>query len=233
MIKAVVFDLDNTLVDFMRMKREAVKAAVAAMIDAGLDSSFKDTFDSIMRIYDREGIEYQEVIDHYLQETYGEINPKILASGVVGYRRARDAALVLYPHVTSTLTKLVKRGIRLGILTDAPSKQAWLRLCYLNLHNLFDIVITPEITGAYKPAPEPFIASLKALNAEPKEALMIGDWPERDMVGAKRVGMHTVFAKYGDRPDVVHSGADYEIVDISQLLGIIDRIDTSYDKDTK
>jgi putative hydrolase of the HAD superfamily len=36
MIKAVIFDFDNTLMDFMRMKKAAVETAVDAMIDAGL-----------------------------------------------------------------------------------------------------------------------------------------------------------------------------------------------------
>ena len=39
MIKAVIFDLDNTLVDFMAMKRQAIDAAINAMIDAGLNLS--------------------------------------------------------------------------------------------------------------------------------------------------------------------------------------------------
>ena len=37
MIKAIIFDLDNTLLDFVKMKQFAVKAAITAMIEAGLD----------------------------------------------------------------------------------------------------------------------------------------------------------------------------------------------------
>ena len=37
MIQAVIFDLDNTLLDFMRMKKQSCEAAISAMIDAGLD----------------------------------------------------------------------------------------------------------------------------------------------------------------------------------------------------
>lgn len=221
MIKAVIFDLDNTLVDFMRMKREAVKAAVAGMVDAGLDLSFKDALDAVMRVYDREGIEYQEVFDHFLTDHYGRINHKVLAAGVVGYRRARDAALVLYPHVTSTLTALVKRGIKLALITDAPPKQAWLRLCQLNLHHLFDAVITSEESGAQKPSPIPFRAALAELGLEPHEAVMVGDWPDRDVKGAKSVGMKSVLARYGDRKFEGPSGADWEIDDIAELLGIV------------
>jgi len=225
MIKAVIFDLDNTLVDFFRMKREAVKAAVAAMVDAGLDGSFDEAYEAINRIYDSEGIEFQEVFDRFLFERYGEIRHKLLAAGVVAYRKAREAALVLYPHVTSTLTTLAKRGIKLAVLTDAPPKQAWLRLCYLNLHHLFDAVITSEEAGAQKPSPLPFRLTLESLQVEPSEALMIGDWPERDMVGATGVGIHTVFARYGDRRGVVSPGAEFEIRDLAELFGIIERLD--------
>ncbi len=224
MIKAVIFDLDNTLVDFFRMKKEAVKAAVAAMVDAGLDMSFKQAYDDVMKIYGTEGIEFQEVFDKFLAEKYGDINHKLLAAGVVAYRKAREAALVLYPHVTSTLTTLVKRGIKLAVITDAPPKQAWLRLCYLNLHHLFDTVITSAETGTVKPAPQPFVMALDTLQVAPEEALMVGDWPERDMVGAKRVGIRTVFARYGDRRGVTSSGADHDIDDIAELLQIIEGI---------
>jgi len=222
MIKAIIFDLDNTLVDFMRMKKEAVKAGTAAMLDAGLEMRFKEAYDAIMSIYKSEGIEYQAVFDHFLTDHYGGINHKILAAAVVAYRRAREATLVLYPHVTSTLTALIKHGIKLAVLTDAPSKQAWLRLCYLNLHQLFDTVITPEETGELKPSPKPFRLALKTLGVKESEALMVGDWPARDLVGAKNVGIRTVFARYGDHRGVDNSGADFVIDDISELLSIID-----------
>ncbi len=209
------------------MKKEAVKAAVASMVDAGLNMNYKDAYDAIMRVYDVEGIEYQEVFDRFLTEHCGAIDHKILAAGVVGYRRARDAALVLYPHVTSTLTSLAKEGVKLGIITDAPPKQAWLRLCYLNLHNLFDAVITSEDSGTFKPSPRPFVLALEALEVEPDEALMVGDWPDRDIVGAKSVGIRTVFARYGDRRNTAESGADYEIDDISELINIVDELNRS------
>ena len=224
MIKAVIFDLDNTLVDFFRMKKEAVKAAVAAMVDAGLDMNFTDAYHAIMRVYNSEGIEYQEVFDRFLEERFGAIDHKILAAGVVGYRRTRNATLVLYPHVTATLTSLAKQGLKLAILTDAPPKQAWLRLCYLNLHNLFDVVVTLEESGELKPSPQPFLLALKKLEVESNEALMVGDWPDRDIVGAKGVGLHTVFASYGDRHQTSQSGADFDVNDISELVGIVSRL---------
>jgi len=221
MIKAVIFDLDNTLTDFMLMKKESVKAAVVAMLDAGLEMRLEDVHSAINEIYRKEGIEYQEVFDHFLKQHYGKINHKILASAIVAYRHAREATLSLYPHVISTLATLAKRGIKLAILTDAPPKQAWLRLCSLSLQHLFDAVITPEETGVHKPSPLAFRAAIETLNVNKDEVIMVGDWPERDLVGAKNFGIRSVFARYGDPRGVTVSGADFDIEDIAELLDIV------------
>ena len=224
MIKALIFDLDNTLVDFMRMKEEAVNAAAGAMIDAGLKLDRKEVKEKIFEIYRQEGLEFQEVFDKFLMSELGEINYRILAAGIVAYRKAREAALVLYPHVNLTLIELLKRGYKMAVLSDAPPKQAWLRLCYLNLQHIFDQVITFEDTGVLKPHPRPFRKALELLEVEPEEALMIGDWPARDMVGASKLGIRTVYAKYGDTIGTDKSGADYEIDDISELLNIVESL---------
>ena len=61
MIKAVLFDLDNTLLDFMEMKNSAVNSAVDSMIFAGLSISKKQAVEQIHDIYKDLGYEYQEV----------------------------------------------------------------------------------------------------------------------------------------------------------------------------
>jgi putative hydrolase of the HAD superfamily len=118
--------------------------------------------------------------------------------------------------------ELVRRGYRLAVLSDAPAKQAWLRLCALEVHHFFETVITFEDTGERKPHPRPFTKALEALGVTADEALMVGDWPERDMVGAKSVGIRTIFARYGDSFNVNHSGADREIEDISEILELLE-----------
>ncbi len=222
MIKAIVFDLDNTLVDFMAMKKQAVDAAIRAMIDAGLQLTFEEARQKIDHIYRERGIEFQKVFDTLLYDETNKLDYKVLAAGIVAYRRAREAALVPYPHVFMTLVQLIKRGIKLAVVSDAPSREAWLRLTYLNLHHLFDVVLTYEDTGEYKPSPVPFRKALERLGTDASEALMVGDWAERDMVGAAKVGMKTVFARYGDIFGTVNSGADYEINDIQDIITIVD-----------
>jgi HAD superfamily hydrolase (TIGR02253 family) len=223
MIKAVVFDFDNTLMDFMRVKRNAVEAAVDAMTDAGLKMPKERMIEKIYRAYWKEGIEDQNVFDKVLTQEFGKIDYRILAAGILGYRRAKDGAMAVYPHVHMALTGLVKMGIRMAIVSDAPKLPVWMRIVAMGLQHYFDDVITFDDTGERKPSPKPFLKALEVLQAKPGEAIMIGDWAERDMVGAKRVGMRTCFARYGDEFGTKISGADYEIDDILELLDIVKR----------
>ncbi|HMD12998.1 MAG TPA: HAD-IA family hydrolase [Bacteroidota bacterium] len=223
MITAVIFDLDNTLVDFMAMKRRAIDAAVQAMIDAGLNLSPDEVKARIDAIYKERGIEFQNVFDQLLYDVFNKVDYKILSAGIIAYRRAREAALVPYPHVYMTLMELLKRGMLLAVVSDAPGREAWLRLCYLNFHHIFHAVVTFEDTGERKPNPGPFRKALELLNVGADKALMIGDWAERDMIGASNIGMKTVFARYGDTFGTVETHADYEINDIKDLIQIVEQ----------
>ena len=222
MIKAIVFDLDNTLVDFMAMKRQAIEAAVRAMVDAGLNLSIDEVKSRIEAIYKERGIEFQNVFDQLLYDVFRKVDFKILSAGIIAYRRAREAALVPYPHVYMTIVELLKRGIKLAVVSDAPAREAWLRLCYLDFHHIFDVVVTFDDTGEKKPGAAPFRRALELLKVKPDEALMVGDWAERDMIGAANIGMKTAFARYGDTFGTTETHADYELNDVEDLILIVD-----------
>ena len=57
---------------------------------------------------------------------------------------------------------------------------------------------------------------------------MIGDWPERDVVGANSLGIKTIFARYGDTFGVKNSGANWDIDDISELINIVESENEKY-----
>ena len=221
MIRAIIFDLDNTLLDFVKMKQFAVKAAITAMIEAGLNVDEEKAYQDIFDLYVEKGWENQQVFDDYLNQTVGKVSNKILAAGIVSYRRAREATLLVYPNVNKTLIELIKMGIQLSVVSDAPSREAWMRLYYLNLHHVFDPVLTFDDTGVRKPSPKPFEMALEIMKSTPDEVLMIGDWPERDVVGAKQIGIKTIFARYGDTFGTVDSGADWDVNDIYELVDIV------------
>ncbi len=227
MVRAVVFDLDNTLVDFDKWKNAAVDAAIMAMIDAGLDLTPEAARKKIYAIYEEKGIEYQEVFNDFLQDVLGLIDYRILASGIIAYRRAREGALVPYPHVHLALLKLFRMGLKLAVVSDAPRLQVWMRLVSLGVDRFFDVVVTFDDTGKRKPAREPFEKVLELLQVKPGETMMVGDWAERDIVGAKELGMITVFARYGDAFGTKNSGADYEINDVLELVPLIEILNRS------
>ncbi len=227
MIKAVIFDLDNTLLDFMKMKEFAVKAAITGMQEAGLDIDSDEAYDRIIEMYNEKGWENQQIFDLYLTEKIGHVDNKLLAAGIVSYRRAREANLQVYPNVNNTLSQLMKMNIKLAIVSDAPSREAWMRLYYLNLHHIFDVVLTFDDTGARKPSPIPFKMALDKLNSSAENTLMIGDWPERDVEGAKQLGIKTIFARYGDTFGTIESGADWDVDDIHQIVDIVSKLNAA------
>jgi putative hydrolase of the HAD superfamily len=224
MIEAVIFDIDNTLMDFMKMKRAAVDAAVDYMIDAGLDIDKQTMVDKIFKVYWEEGIEDQNIFDKVLLREFGQIDYKILAAGIIGYRKAKEAHMMLYPHVRITLSELLRMGIRLGVVSDAPRLPVWLRIVSLNLHHYFERVVTFDDTGERKPSPKPFLKIIDDMKIKPQNAIMVGDWAERDIVGAKNIGMITAWAKYGNQFDTKNSGADWELDDIYDLIGIVKKL---------
>ena len=212
----------------MAMKRQAIEAAIDAMLDAGLELERADIKARIDAIYKERGIEYQQVFDDLIFGVFNKIDHRILAAGIIAYRRTREAALKPYPHATATLMQLLRRGIKLAVLTDAPSREAWLRLCHIGFHHIFNIAITFDETGERKPSAKPFLTVLERLATPPAEALMVGDWAERDIAGAKAVGMQTAFARYGDVLKTQDHGADYDLKDISELLEIVDNQNLDY-----
>lgn len=196
MIKAIIFDLDNTLIDFMKMKKLSCEAAMDAMISAGLRIDKKKGMKILFQLYYEHGLEYQKIFQVFLKEVIGRIDYGIMATGIVAYKRIKEGLLYPYPNVVSTLNELKKR-YKLAILSDAPRVQVWIRLAAMNIQDRFDIVVTFDDTKSKKPSKKPFLYVLKKLHLKPEECLMVGDSLKRDMAPAKKLGFRTAFAKYG------------------------------------
>jgi len=224
MIKAVLFDLDNTLMDFMKMKRRAVEAAVEAMAGAGLRVGKKRAERILWSLYAKKGFEYQRIFQLFLKKMIGKIDYSVMAAGIVAYRHVKEGYVEPYPGVVDALLKLREGGIRLGIITDAPKLQAWLRLAEMKLTPFFDLVIAFEDTGRKKPSAMPFEEAVKKLGLEPGEILFVGDSLKRDVAGAKKAGMVAAWAKYGESREGGGARPDYVISSPRQLVGIVRKL---------
>lgn len=201
------------------MKRVSCEAAIDSMIDAGLNVDKNKAIKLLFELYDRHGLEDPKIFQKFLLKVLGRVDYKILAYGVVAYRRVRSGFLEPYPHTQYVLLKLRGKGLRLGIITDAPKLKAWIRLVSMKLADFFDIVVAFEDTMHLKPSKLPFKTALAKLKIKPSECLMVGDMPQRDIKGAKALGIKTCFASYGNPK--LKSGADFVIKDIKELLKIV------------
>jgi len=230
-IDAVIFDLDNTLTDFMLAKENSIRAAVDAMIDCGLPLAQQEAVDSIFAIYKEKGIEHQRVFNFFLEKTIGRVDDRFLAAAVVAYRRARGGSLVPYPHAHFVLNHLLKKGYKLAVVSDAPRFEAWQRLNYIGLQHTFDTVLTFDDTGHHKPDPKPFQMALELMGVQAEKTVLIGDWIERDILGGQNAGLHTVYARYGDKysqyadkVDNCETKPDFVVDDLLQLLTVLDKL---------
>lgn len=126
----------------------------------------------------------------------------------------RDA----YVEVPQALEALRSR-VPLALLSNADASFLFKTLEYNNM--TFDTVIYSEEERVYKPHPSIFRRVLQRLEIEPHEALYVGDSPLQDVVGAKAVGIPTVWVnRLGDDwPLDEEARPDHEVRD---LLGLID-----------
>lgn len=224
MIKAVLFDLDNTLIDFMKVKRTSVDAAINAMLAAGVRISKKKAEKVLYALYKQHGIEHQLIFQKFLRAVLGRLDYKILAEGIIAYRKMQAGILQPYSDVIPTLKKLRQQRLKLAIVSDAPRMRAWLRLVEMGLQNYFDTIVCFEDTGSYKHTGLPFKKALRLLKLKPDDCLMVGDWPERDIVGAKKLGIRAVFARYGATKKIKKSGADFEIDSVKEVVDVVKRV---------
>lgn len=222
MFKAILFDLDNTLIDFIVFKKETAMAAAKAMVRHGLPASEIEAYGKIFSVYDEKGIEYQKTFSDVVKQYNLELNlaEKIQQAGILAYLQKKFEVLRPYHMVKPILHRLKEKGIRLGIVSDAPRNKAWQRLVLTGLENEFDLVITHSDTLEFKPSPTPFVLALKRLGVLPDAVLFVGDNPGRDIKGAKQAGMRTCLARYG-RVFGEDVKADYEIDRFEDLLNII------------
>jgi len=195
MIKAILFDLDNTLIDFTKMKVESCKSAIKAMIKTGLKIDEKTGLKKLMDTYFRVGIESDIGFTKFLEEQMGEVDDAILHAGIQAYLKRKPNFLKPYPYVLETLEMLKSKNFKLGIVTDATREKALTRLKAMEITNFFDVIITYDESKVKKPEELPFRLAMEKIGVRPEETIFVGDSLRRDIEPAKKIGMKTLLIK--------------------------------------
>jgi putative hydrolase of the HAD superfamily len=191
-LKAIVFDMDNTLFDTVRAKMVACGLVAGHL---GRDDG-TDLFEYFTRTL--WGFEdWRNIRDYMVDRDIFSTSGYFEACSI--YEAEKLNALVMYPGVHEVIDELKATGISLAVLTDADMYHARRRLEKTGLIDEFDCMVTFEMTGRKKPDQAPFLHALRKLGREARETAMVGDSPNRDLVPAMQLGMLTVYARYGDR----------------------------------
>lgn len=198
-IKAVLFDLGNTLV-----YQEPYEAFQRILRANGINKSLK----AIREAFERGNIEFEVERNEVPspRDFYARWNALILKH--LGITRSLDrlAAEIdrqwfnfsqshLYPEVKKSLNRLRKMGLRLGLVTSGYQLDLEQILPEVGLQEFFDVQVCADTVGKRKPHPEAFVYALKQLGVEPQETVFVGDNYEIDYLGAQNAGMLPVLIR--------------------------------------
>jgi putative hydrolase of the HAD superfamily len=227
MIKAIFFDIDDTLYDSTKLTTMARQNSIRAMIDSGLpEKDEKKIYNLLNEIIKKHGSNYGKHYDRLLEELGLAPDPKIIAAGVVAYEHTKDGYLRPYPGVIPTLLKL-KEKYMLGIISNGLAIKQWEKLIGLGIHHLFDVVATSEEQGVEKPQKEIFLFAVEKLGISPVDCMIVGDRLDTDILGGNIAGMKTVHLKKGKygraSPSSEGESPDLEIDEFSEITSFLEQ----------
>jgi putative hydrolase of the HAD superfamily len=225
-IKAVLFDIDDTLFDSTTLAKMARMNAIKAMIECGLPiKNVQKGYSLLMKIVEKYGSNYDGHFDRLLETLGCTRDPKIIAAGIVAYHDTKLGYIKPNPDVIPTLIALRDEGCKLGIVSNGRSVKQWEKLIRLGLHHFFDAVIISDDVGSEKPQSKIFRAATKKLGVKPKETIYMGDDLETDVFGANKAGLvsiRVVKQKYEEPILNKDMQPKFTVNKISELLSIIE-----------
>ena len=220
MIKLVIFDLDDTLYN----EKDFVFGGffeVCKYLSEKYSISFDKIFETVKKILYEYG--RGKVFDILCQSYNIEEDIDTLVSI---YRNA-SPKLILYKDSELVLNAL-KDKYKLGLITDGMASVQWNKIKLLGIENYFDKIIVTDDYGRafYKPSESSFLHMLKSFKLNSKEAVYVGDNPNKDFIGARKAGLYTVriIREVGEHKDVRLSSeyeADFLISNMEELLAFL------------
>lgn len=213
MIKAILFDLDGTLINTNRL----------------ILNSFKHAFKNHLNIE----IEDKEIIKFFGEPLirsmgrFGEENKDALIKSFREFNESmHDTLATSFDGVDEAIRALKDRGIKLGIVTSKREKMTLRSLKLIKLYEYIDVIITPESTEKHKPEPEPIYKACSILNISVDEVIMVGD-SIYDIQCGKNAGCQTCAVTYTEfsLEELKELKPDYIVDNLIELIQIVDIID--------
>lgn len=185
MLRAILFDLDNTLYDLRAHWMACLRVALASVAHA--TSHDLETL-ALLALKDKIWINQ---LPDFLR-SQGITTPHLIEEAFTRYRDIWFTTLTLDPDAPPLLTTLGAR-YRLALVTNGPSWTQRPKIEQFDLASYMHAIIVSEEVGVAKPDPRIFHIALQALAVTPDEALFVGDSPEHDLWGAAQAGMPAIW----------------------------------------
>lgn len=209
MIKAVIFDLDNTLYDYDAINGKAIEFAGKWLCSKEniAYEEFLNAFDESRKLTKKCmrdcAAQHNRMI--YFQKTseYLGLNPiKYSLELYDKYWGYMLDNMQLANGVEKLLIHLKQSGIKIAICTDLTTHIQHRKLRKLGIADYVDVFVSSEEADAEKPDTKIFYMTIDKLGILPSEALYVGDSYEKDIIGAERVGMHSVWLNSHKRCEI-------------------------------
>lgn len=217
-IKAVLFDMDDTLYDEHTFVSSGFRA-VAAYLSNRFHVNEQSIFSAMIEVFSTEG--RGKVFDKAL-ERYGLYHPR-LVDELVSIYRLHQPQIALCPDVVPAFRELKRQGAKLGIVTDGLHSVQKRKVAALGLTALVDVIIyTDELGHDYwKPHPAGFQHAMETLALKPTEGAYVGNDPARDFAGPNSIGMLTIHLQRNANFEETDCEAQVHITDLAGLIPII------------
>jgi len=193
-VRAVLFDLDGTLLDTAEDIATALNRALAEQLSAPL---------AVARVRDLIGRGAPLLVERVVARLAPRpwpVDPVLLLHRFnFHYERiheAREHRACAYPGVEAGLAKLHDHGLGIGVVTNKTCHTAAALLAQLHLSHWIDVVVGGDTVEQRKPHPQPLLHACEALQVTPLETLMVGD-SATDVTAARAAGMGVVCVPYG------------------------------------
>ena len=205
-IKAVLFDLGNTLVHSRpekTLKEILEKHGIVKPLNAVKEAMIRGN-----REFDIDKHIHLSAHEFYTQWNMVELKHIGITDKNKARKLAEDinsqwfdyAQIHAYPDVKETLQKLKQKGLKLGIITGGFKEDVERILPKVGLEAFFDVYVGANTIGKRKPHPQAFEHALKLLRIQPTEAIFIGDQLEADYLGAQSVGLKALLIMREGKP---------------------------------